>query len=67
MTEAATLVMKIAALKAMCDNTAAILAAVAEESTAKGDYGLAVAASHLSDSLAVFSGECERSLLKDEK
>jgi len=67
MTGEATLATKIAALQAMCDNTAAILAAVAEESTAKGNYGLAVAASHLSDSLAVFSGECERSLLKDKK
>jgi hypothetical protein len=67
MTEVATLAMKIAALQAMCDNTVAILFAVSEESKASGDYGLAVAASHLSDSLAAFSHECERSLLKDKK
>lgn len=67
MSDITTLALRIAALKAMCDNTAAILAAVADDSAAKGDYGLAVAASHLSDSLAVFSYECERSLLKDEE
>lgn len=56
---------RVAALQAMCEKTRQILDDVIDDSKQSGHYGLAVAASHLQDSLTVFSSECERSILKD--
>lgn len=56
---------RVAALQSMCDKTRQILDDVIVDAKQNGHYGLAVASSHLQDSLQVFSSECERSILKD--
>lgn len=65
MTPKQLLAARIAALQVMCDRTSEILDGVMEDSKSTNAYGLAVAASHLKDSLLVFSGECERQVIKE--
>lgn len=65
MTPKQLLASRIAALQVMCDRTSEILDGVMEDSKSTNAYGLAVAASHLKDSLLVFSGECERQVIKE--
>lgn len=65
MTPKQLLAARIAALQVMCDRTSEILDGVMEDSKSTNSYGLAVAASHLKDSLLVFSGECERQVIKE--
>jgi len=55
---------RVAALQQMAATTGDILAEVIDDSRKNGHLGLAVAASHLRDSLEVFATECERSLIK---
>lgn len=56
---------RVAALQTMCEKTRQILDDVIADAKASDSYGLAVAASHLQDSLIVFSAECERSILRE--
>lgn len=65
MTPEAMLALRVAALQVMCDRTSEILDGVMEDAKSTNAYGLAVAASHLKDSLLVFSGECERQVLRE--
>jgi len=57
---------RVAALQQMCSTTGDLLGDVIDDSKRNGHLGLAVAASHLRDSLEVFATECERSLIKRE-
>ncbi len=56
---------RLNSLKAMCDQTGEILDEVMEHARSTDSYGLAVAASHLKDSLLVFGRECERQVIKE--
>jgi len=56
---------RVAALQTMCEKTRQILDDVILDAKDAGHHGLAVAASHLQDSLTVFSLECERSIIED--
>ncbi len=57
---------RVAALQQMAAATGELLGDVIDDSKRDGLFGLAVAASHLRDSLEVFATECERSLVKRE-
>jgi hypothetical protein len=57
---------RVAALQRMAATTGELLADVIDDSRKNGHLGLAVAASHLRDSLEVFATECERALIKKE-
>jgi hypothetical protein len=57
---------RVAALQRMAAATGGLLADVIDDSRENGHLGLAVAASHLRDSLEVFATECERALIKKE-
>lgn len=57
---------RVAALQQMSATTGDLLVEVIADAKRDGHLGLAVAASHLRDSLDVFAAECERSLLKRE-
>lgn len=57
---------RVAALQRMAATTGELLADVIDDSRKNGHLGLAVAASHLRDSLEVFATECERSLIRKE-
>ena len=65
MTPKQMLTARLSALKVMCDRTGEILDEVMEHARSTDSYGLAVAASHLKDSLLVFGGECERQVIKE--
>ncbi len=57
---------RVAALPRMAATPGELLADVIDDSRENGHLGLAVAASHLRDSLEVFATECERALIKKE-
>jgi hypothetical protein len=57
---------RVAALQRMAATTGELLADVIDDSRKNGHLGLAVAASHLRDSLEVFATECERALISKE-
>jgi hypothetical protein len=65
MTPKQVLTARLSALKSMCDQTGEILDEVIEHARSTDSYGLAVAASHLKDSLLVFGRECERQVIKE--
>lgn len=56
---------RLSSLKVMCDRTGEILDEVMEHARSTDAYGLAVAASHLKDSLLVFGRECERQVIRE--
>jgi hypothetical protein len=57
---------RVTALQRMAATTGELLADVIDDSRKNGHLGLAVAASHLRDSLEVFATECERALISKE-